>query len=166
MNTKNRHASKGGRPAKFAEPSSRVTVTLPVRTLGLLAAISDDRAKAIARAVDAAAGLESCLAAETSILRLPFGPNESILAVPDNSLLRAISWISLVEIMPGRFLIVISGDETPEKFEVALGDILETPPHDATQAEIETVLALLKEIREPRRRQSLSLKSLLVVASR
>ena len=37
----------GGRPAKFAEPSRPVTVTLPERVLQLLAAVDADRAKAI-----------------------------------------------------------------------------------------------------------------------
>ena len=47
--------NRGGRPAKFAEPSRPITVTLPERVLNLLAAVDPDRAKAITRLVDALA---------------------------------------------------------------------------------------------------------------
>ena len=46
-------AKRTGRPAKFAEPSRPVTVTLPERILDLLAAVDSDRAQAIVKAVEA-----------------------------------------------------------------------------------------------------------------
>ena len=46
-------AKRTGRPAKFAEPSRPVTVTLPERILDLLAAVDSDRAQAIVKTVEA-----------------------------------------------------------------------------------------------------------------
>ena len=45
-------ASKGGRPAKFDEPSRPVTITLPDRILDRLKEIDADRALAIVKAVE------------------------------------------------------------------------------------------------------------------
>ena len=45
--------NRTGRPAKFAEPSRPVTVTLPERILDLLAAVDSDRAQAIVKTVEA-----------------------------------------------------------------------------------------------------------------
>ena len=61
---------RGGRPAKFDEPSRPVTITLPDRILERLEEIDGDRAKAVVKAVEAvlaggpggpAAGHQHCL---------------------------------------------------------------------------------------------------------
>ena len=159
-------AAKGGRPAKFEGPRTRITVTLPDRTLERLAEIGPDRAKAIVRAVDAALGAESRKKPGDPVRFLPFGPGESILSIADNRLLRSLPWISLVETAPGRHLIAINGNGSVEKFEIALGDFLDAPPDGATPAELAVVRCLLDKIREPRRSKALRTESLLVVPSR
>ena len=47
MKTKTREIGRGGRPAKFDEPSRPVTITLPDRILDRIKEIDDDRAKGI-----------------------------------------------------------------------------------------------------------------------
>lgn len=46
----------GGRPPKFPEPCSVITLTLPERTLAQLAMIDNDRARAIAHAAERVVG--------------------------------------------------------------------------------------------------------------
>lgn len=163
MKTKKQpNAVKGGRPAKFAEPSTRITLTLPDSTLARLAEIGEDRAKAIVKAVDAALGAPREQSREL-VRFIPFGHGESVLSIPENRLLRSIPWISLVETSPGRFLIAINGSASAEKFEIALGDLLDAPLPGTTRSELAVVRALLEKIREPRRRNALHTKSLLVV---
>ena len=161
-----RDAAKGGRPAKFEGPRTRITVTLPDRTLERLSEIGPDRAKAIVRAVDAALGADSRKTSREPIRFLPFGPGEALLSIPDNRLLRSIPWISLVETAPGRHLIAINDNVSVEQFEVALGDILDEIPAGTTPSEIAVVRGLLDKVRGQRRSKTLRTKSLLVVPAR
>ena len=84
--------NKGGRPAKFDEPSRPITVTLPERILERLAGIDTDRAKAIVKAVDTV--LDGNGAARGAVGELPIGGGESLLAVADNRFLRRIPWLT------------------------------------------------------------------------
>ena len=102
----------------------------------------------------------------TPVRKLPFGPGESILCLADNRLLRSIPWLSLVEIGPGRHVIALDDEITVEKFEIALGDLLDEPPAGTREEEIVAVRALLDMVRAPRRRNVLRTKSLLVVPAR
>ena len=164
-NTK-KTSAKGGRPPKFVGPSTRITLTLPNRTLARLAEIGSDRAKSIVKAVDAVLDADDAGPLPTPVRKLPFGPGESILCLADNSLLRSIPWLSLVEIGPGRHVIALDDEITVEKFEIALGDLLDEPPAGTREEEIVAVRALLDMVRAPRRRNVLRTKSLLVVPAR
>ena len=164
-NTK-KTSAKGGRPPKFVGPSTRITLTLPNRTLARLAEIGSDRAKSIVKAVDAVIDADDAGPLPTPVRKLPFGPGESILCLADNRLLRSIPWLSLVEIGPGRHVIALDDEITVEKFEIALGDLLDEPPAGTREEEIVAVRALLDMVRAPRRRNVLRTKSLLVVPAR
>lgn len=164
-NTK-KTSAKGGRPPKFVGPSTRITLTLPNRTLARLAEIGSDRAKSIVKAVDAVLDADDAGPLPTPVRKLPFGPGESILCLADNRLLRSIPWLSLVEIGPGRHVIALDDEITVEKFEIALGDLLDEPPAGTREEEIVAVRALLDMVRAPRRRNVLRTKSLLVVPAR
>ena len=164
-NTK-KTSAKGGRPPKFVGPSTRITLTLPNRTLARLAEIGSDRAKSIVKAVDAVLDADDAGPLPTPVRKLPFGPGESILCLADNSLLRSIPWLSLVEIGPGRHVIALDDEITVEKFEIALSDLLDEPPAGTREEEIVAVRALLDMVRAPRRRNVLRTKSLLVVPAR
>ena len=163
MKNARKSSAKGGRPSKFAEPSTRITVTLPDRTLARLGEIGSDRAKAIVKAVDAALDEGGPESASGNVRKIPFGPGESLLCLADNRLLRSIPWLSLVEIAPGRHVIALDGEISVEKFEVAIGDLLDDLPPGTREDEISALRTLLDMIRGPRRRNVLRTESILVV---
>lgn len=155
--------NKGGRPAKFAEPSRPVTVTLPLRILDALASIDADRAKAIVKSVEAALSVSPGAPLDpTPILELPIDDEEALLAVADNRLLRRIPWLNLIEVAPGRHLISLKADTPLEKLEVTLGDLLDAPG-DATPAEIAFISRLLDRLRTPRRNRALRHEAILII---
>src|SRR5215471_1223002 len=93
---------KGGRPAKFSEPSRPVTVTLPERVLGSLARIDADRARAIVKAT------ESVMRKSIEGVELvEVAPGLGVIVVGPSDFLRKIDWLQLVEIAPARYLLSI-----------------------------------------------------------
>ena len=164
MRTKPYDNGRGGRPAKFDEPSRPVTITLPDRILDRLAEIGDDRAKAIVKAVEAAlAGGPGGPAAEP-VGELRVAKDESLLVVARSRLLASVPWLTMVEIAPGRNLISLRDGIPIEKLEVTLGDLLDTHP-DASEAERNVLRTLLARIRAPRRNQAVRKEEILVIRS-
>ena len=155
-----RSGSKGGRPAKFDEPSRPVTVTLPNRILDRLAEIDTDRARAIVKATEAVLGAAPV---RTEVVReLRFDRDETLLTVTDNGLLRSIPWLTMIEIAPGRHLISLKKDASIEKLEVTLCDLLDAHP-DAAPSERRTLERLVECIRTPRRNRALRTEEILVI---
>jgi len=154
--------AKGGRPAKFDEPSRPVTITLPDRILDRLAEIGDDRAKAIVKAVEAVLAGGPCGPASEPVGELAVAKDESLLVVARSRLLAAVPWITQIEIAPGRHLLSLRDGATIEKLEVTLGDLLDSNP-DASQAERNVLRTLLSRIRAPRRNQAVRMEEILVV---
>lgn len=152
--------NKGGRPAKFAEPSRPITVTLPERILSRLEGIDIDRAKAIVKAVDTA--LDGPGHPPLTVGELDIGGGESLLAVADNRFLRRIPWLTLIEVAPGRHLLSLKEGATLEKLEVTLRDFLESP-EDATPAELELLDVLCERLRAPRRNRAVRPESILII---
>ena len=157
---KTRMPHAGGRPAKFNEPSHPVTVTLPERILNRLAEIDVDRAKAIVKAVEATSSRGE--GQRGSIDRLDLGGNASLLTVSENRFLRAIPWLRMIEIAPGRNLLSLSPGASIEKLEVAIVDILDAHS-DATPDERRALQLLLERLRTPRRRQKVHTEDILVI---
>ena len=157
-----RSSAKGGRPAKFAEPSRPVTMTLPDRVLARLVEIDGDRAKAVVKAVEAALGAET--AARGPVGELPVSPDESLLTVVRCRPLDAIPWLTTVEIAPGRNLISLHDGIPVEKLEVALQDLLDAPD-GASDADRRTLRTLLERVRAPRRSQAVRTAQILVIRS-
>lgn len=158
--TSPKSVSKGGRPAKFDEPSRPVTITLPDRILDRLTEIDGDRARAIVKAVEDVLGETSARTEEVRELR--FDKDETLLVVSDNRLLRSIPWLTMIEIAPGRHLISLKKGISIEKLEVTLCDILDAQ-HDATPPERRTLERLLECIRAPRRNRALRTEEILVI---
>ncbi len=154
--------AKGGRPAKFDEPSRPVTITLPDRILDRLAEIGDDRAKAIVKAVEAVLAGGPCAPASEPVGELAVAKDESLLVVARSRLLAAVPWITLIEIAPGRHLLSLRDGATIEKLEVTLGDLLDSNP-DASQAERNVLRTLLSRIRAPRRNHAVRKEEILFV---
>lgn len=160
MKTPSHSANKGGRPAKFGEPSRPVTVTLPLRILDRLAEIDTDRAKAIVKATESALGGSG--SPLSPVCELPVSPDETLLVVADNRFLRRIPWLTLVEIAPGRHLLSLQSGVPVEKLEVTIGDFLDAPS-DATPAELGLLRQLLNHLRTPRRNRAVRHEEILVI---
>lgn len=154
-------ANKGGRPAKFGEPSRPVTVTLPLRILDRLAEIDADRAKAIVKATESTLDRNGA-APLPSVGEMPVSSDETLLLVPDNRFLRRIPWLTLVEVAPGRHLISLQSGVPVEKLEVTLGDVLDAPA-DATPAELDLLRRLRDRLRTPRRNRAVRTEEILVI---
>jgi hypothetical protein len=155
-----RHA--GGRPKKFSENSRPVTVTLPERTLALLAAVSPDRAKAIVKVTDRVLGEGG--SSRPSVELVEVAPGKAAILVAHSRHLESIPWLRLVEVAPARHLLSLVSGTPVEKLEVALGDLLEALP-EAEPKERELLEALRSSIRAPRRSQKIVKEEILFVES-
>lgn len=150
----------GGRPLKFNEPSRPVTTTLPKRTLSLLASIDKDRATAIVKAVDRAT--RKSQPAPPCVEILTAADSLSVIMVSNNSLLRTIPWLSLLEVVPGRFLLSMKSGTPIEKLELALVDLIEMN-RSLFPEECESLAVLLEQLRAPRRSQSATTEEILLI---
>lgn len=152
----------GGRPPKFPEPSRPVTVTLPERTLRRLAAVDEDRARAIVKVTDAVAGGAGA-AKPVEIVEVEAGT--AIILVGASRSLRRIPFLRPVEVAPARYLLTVPSGTPVESLEVAILDVIEgLPPADEDER------ALLQELREQirgfRRGQQMSKAEVLFVETR
>ena len=164
MKTKEYDKVRGGRPAKFNEPSRPVTITLPDRILDRLAEIDGDRAKAVVKAVESALSAGPGRPVAEPVGELRVAKDESLLVVARSRLLSSIPWITMVVIAPGRHLLSLRDGVPIEKLEVTLGDLLDSNP-GASAAERNVLRTLLSSIRAPRRNQAVRKEEILVVRS-
>jgi hypothetical protein len=111
-----------GRPRKFDGPSRVVTLTLPEQTIDQLSRIDVDRAKAIVLATEAALNAES---AAPQVKLVTVAPNVGMITVPPCPPLAEIPGLSLAQILPNRFLLVLAAGTSFSDVEVAVGDLLE-----------------------------------------
>jgi len=133
--------SSGGRPKKFDEASRPVTVTLPKRTLRQLRMINEDRALAIAKAVDIVAGSTTNPARPVEVVEVSKG--KAIIVIGPSKSLREIPWLHMVEIAPIRYLLCMPTGTSTESLEVAILDLLENLPPEEAEERI-----LLEELRK------------------
>ena len=115
--------SRGGRPKKFAEPSRPITVPLPHRTLQLLEAVDEDRAKAITKVADGAVYEHEVGRAFLRLVEIQ--PGIAVIIVGPSKRLREIPWLRLAEIAPARYLLATPSGTPPERLELALIDLLD-----------------------------------------
>ena len=151
-----------GRPPKFSEPRRPITVTLPERILQKLSIISDDRAQALAKAVDTIIP-DGQGTARPQVELVPTGFEQSLIIVGPSKVLRDIPWINLIEIAPARFLIAIPPGTAIEKLEIALLDALEHLGPNEDQ-ETALVMSLREHLNVVRRTDRLTKGEILFVA--
>ena len=123
MPAKKLRKNAAGRPPKFAEASSPVTVTLPERILTLLRHIDMDRAKAIVKCAEAVAGTSLANKKQVETIQV-FDGGRIIVIGPCASLAR-LPGLRLVEISPQRFLLVIMSGYSSHSLELDIMDIIE-----------------------------------------
>jgi hypothetical protein len=114
--------ARAGRPPKFKGSRRPVTVTLPEETLDRLRAIDSDRAIAIVKAVEAAAGAGRVAEDGVRVVELTRG--QGLVVIGPCSSLRQIPWLTLVEITPTRHLLALPPGTPTEVLEVAVSDLL------------------------------------------
>ncbi len=151
----------GGRPPKFNEPRRPITLTLPERTLKILERVHPDRAKAIVKLSDAAAGKQPPPRKRVELLKIAH--DKALIIVNQSKPLRAIRWLKVVEIAPGQFLLVIPSGTAVESLEIELLDLLK---HDATleQDERGFLQELLDVLSHHRRKAGMSRAEILFVS--
>ena len=153
---------RGGRPAKFAEPSRPVTVTLPERVLRLLATVDSDRAKAITKLADFSSSLDG--KPRQSVTTVQIARNRAILLVSHSEQLKRLPWLRLIEVAPARHLISIRTGTSIESMELAMRDLLEDLPKEKS-IERGMLEALVKIIRESRRTKTTWKEEILFIAT-
>jgi hypothetical protein len=153
--------SKGGRPRKYPEPSRPVTVTLPLSTLDSLERIDPDRGKAIVKAVKHAAPDQHTHQRQpVEIVKVT--ANAGLIVVGPSKALRRISWLSLVEITPTRYLLSVPTGTSVDSLEIAVMDQLEdVGASDMNEKRL--LESLLDKIRTLRRSRRVSKGELLFV---
>jgi hypothetical protein len=149
-----------GRPPKFAQPRRVVTVTLPEATLKDLEIIDPDRARAIVQATDLALSKER---AASTVGLLPVAPDAGLLVMPYSRALSEIDGVTLIRILPGRYLVLLEPGVSLSEAEVAVFDRLEAA--ETTPGEDLSVLrALLTQLRTLRRAGRTQTRHLILVS--
>jgi len=115
-----------GRPKKFAEPSSPVTVTIPHRILRKLKELDSDWGKAIVKCVEAFP--EIALDDKKKVEVVKLSEKAGLIVIGPCKYLANIPWLRLLEISPVRYLISIPIGTDVASLEVALMDLIENLP--------------------------------------
>jgi hypothetical protein len=149
----------GGRPRKFAEPSTRITITLPKSTLKDLAAIHGDRAQAIVRATRAAMGGVPGRTKPVEVVEMI--PGSGLIVVGPCAALSRIPWLNMIEIAPARYLLTVPSGTAVEVLEVAIRDAIEQLP--GSEQREKGMLETLKDLLVGMRRASTVSKAELLI---
>lgn len=152
--------TRGGRPPKFSEESSPITVTLPHRIIKSLMCIDKDRAKAIVKCVDF---MVQARPEERKVDVVKVTKDVALLIVPPSRNLQSIPWLQLMEIAPSRFLLVIPSGTATEALEIALVDLIERLPEEEA-AERNLLTDLRRKLSHNRRKDGLSKGEILFVS--
>lgn len=149
-----------GRPPKFEEASTPVTVTLPLRTLEALQAIDQDRARAIVKCVDIAAGLSGGQGRRVETVRAFDGCG--LIIIGPCPCLQRLPGLRLVEIAEARFLLVVMGGYSAHSLELDILDLMEELGPDE-QEERMLLEELRRELSRYRRQDGMSSGEILLV---
>jgi len=151
----------GGRPRKFDDPSRPVTVTLPERTLSLLAQVDEDRARAIVKVTDTVT--KEAWPDERRVRLVTIDEKSAVIVIGPSKRLKMIPWLRLVEVTPTNYLIAIPTGTPLEKLEVEIDDLIEeVPPDDEYERGI--LEDLRKLIGQLRRQDKMSKLEIILVA--
>jgi hypothetical protein len=150
----------GGRPAKYAEPSRPVTITLPETTLRGLQNIDPDRGRAIVKLTKTALGKAGNGPPLVEIVEM--AANTALVVIGPSTYVKQIPFVRLVEIAPVRYVLAIEPGYDFASLEIALSDLLEVVPDDEPR-ERELIAQLLAHVKNLRKTERLSLAQILFV---
>ena len=138
-------------------------MTLPERTLSQLAAINEDRARAIVKITDAVAGGGRRRPPLVELAEMTQG--KSLIVVGPSQALKRIPFLKLIEIAPARYLLTIPSGTAVESLEVALHDMLNDPNVRHDEREHTIILELMNLIGHQRRTKRMSKAEILIINS-
>ena len=148
-----------GRPPKFQEPCTTITITVPDRILGLLEQADPDRAKALVKCVEAA--IESSSSSSVQIVTV--SKNTCALLIGPCRSLEKISWLHLVEVAPLRYLLAVPSGTDVAAMEVALIDLIESLPAELAH-EKDMLVELRRQLSLHRRQDQLSKQEIFLLS--
>ncbi|MDD5678639.1 MAG: hypothetical protein PHW60_11740 [Kiritimatiellae bacterium] len=140
-----------------------MTVTLPERTLAQLAAINADRARAIVKVTDALVGSEQRRRRPVELVEM--SPGKFLIVVGPSQALNGIPFLKLIEIAPARYLLTMMPGTAAESLEVVLRDMLHDPNAHYNEREHAILLELINLIGHQRRTKHMSKAEILIVNS-
>ena len=149
-----------GRPPKFQEPCTTITITVPDRILALLGQVDSDRAKALVKCVEAA--IEP--ASSSSVQLVTVSKNTCALLIGPCRSLEKIPWLHLVEVAPLRFLLAVPSGTDVAAMEVALIDLIESLPAELAH-EKDMLVALRHQLTLHRRQDQLSKQEIFLLSN-
>jgi hypothetical protein len=153
----------GGRPPKFQEPRHPVTMTLPDRILDQLAQIDPDRTRAVVKVTEAVSGSGEGTFKPVELVEM--APGQSLIVVGPSQALRKITWLTIIEITPARYLLAIPPGTPIEVFEVALRDLLNDASLKENDRESSIITELLNVIGHQRRSRRMSKAEILIIGT-
>jgi hypothetical protein len=153
---------RGGRPPKFNEERSPITVTLPLRILQKLKTIDPDRAKAIVKCVDTV--VQQLWTDEQRVEVVEIEKGAGLLVVGPSQRLRSIPWLKLIEITPFRYLLAVPTGTAIDSLEIAIIDLIEHLPENDI-AEKSLLMDLRQKISHHRRKEGLTKGEILYIST-
>jgi hypothetical protein len=150
----------GGRPPKFNEESSPITVTLPRRIVQKLEVIDRDRAKAIVKCVDRM--IHQAWPDEKRVEVVEIEKGTGLIVVGLSQGLKNIPWLRLIEIAPFRFLMALPTGTAIESLEIAVMDLIEHLPEDEI-TERTLLIDLRQKISHHRRKEGVTKGEILYI---
>jgi flagellar biogenesis protein FliO len=129
----------------------------------MLSDIHEDRAKAIVKATELAASSSGSDDSRVDLIEV--GENLAMIAVPYSRYLEQSTEISLVQVVPSRFLIVVTAGTPLSNIEIFVEDQLEVVP-EAEERDRQILAHLLERLRAARRANRASLAAVVLVNTR
>ena len=153
-----------GRPPKFGRPSHPVTVTLPEDVLARLRDVDADLGRAIVAMVERG-GRKPRRVSSRSAEIASYG-NHAVIVVSPGRALRRLRGVQLVPAGQGRALIALEHSSSIAHFELELRDAADR--RDITDAERETLTAVINILRRARQSRDISIeeRSIIVLESK
>ena len=149
-----------GRPPKFQESCTTITITVPDRILALLGQVDTDRAKALVKCVEASIEPSS----SSSVQLVTVSKNTCALLVGPCHSLEKIPWLHLVEVAPLRYLLAVPTGTDVAAMEVALIDLIESLPAELIH-EKDLLLELRRQLSLHRRQDQLSKQEIFLLSN-
>jgi hypothetical protein len=128
-----------------------VTLTLPESTLAELEMLDEDRARAVVRAANVASGNTKQRLNRGNVDILAVGEGTGLIVVPYSRVLSALPGVSLMEITPGGYLLVLQPGTALASIELAVSDMLDQ--RDLGSANHSILIDLLNKLKQSRRRK-------------